>query len=342
MTLLTSAPPAAAEPAVRPLPWHRMGWVAWRRFRPTLLGVVVLIGALAGYLVLTGQRLRSAYDEVAACRPPVHTPECQFKWADFANSYGDPGLIGAVVLLLPGIVGAFVGAPLLARELETGVVRYSWTQGVGRIRWAVGLVVPAAVGVALVTGGLGVLMAWRDQPLFDAGLRHRLDPSIFPTMGVAVSGWALLAFSGGLLAGLLWRRVIPAIASSFAVWFGLAYLASDLRLRWPAPLTTTKELGLRDLDVDQWWTKGGVKVGASQINSLLESIGAQVNGGDVHMRVGGTDPFAYLRAHGYTLVISYQPDSRYWPLQWAELGLLVAVSLALLGVSLWLVRRLSV
>jgi hypothetical protein len=342
MTVLTSAPPAAAAPVA----WHRMAWVAWRRYRGTLLGLAVLLGALAAYLVVDGSRVRTAYDKVAECRPPASSPECQFRWAEFANSFGDTGVIGAILVLLPGIVGAFVGASLLGRELETGVFRYSWTQGVGRMRWAVALIAPAAVGVALVMGGLGVLVSWRDQPMLDSGMRHRLDPSLFPTTGVAVAAWARAAFSGGVLAGLLWRRVIPAIATTFALWFGLAYLASELRLRWPAPLTTSDELVLGDLDIDQWWTKGGARVSSTEINSLLEDVGAQMNDGDLHVQVdrGATqvDPLEYLRDHGYTLMQSYQPDSRYWTFQWMEAGVLVVVSVALLGVALWLLRRLSV
>lgn len=339
MTVLTEAEPLAA----RPVPWHRMAWVAWRRYRPTLLGLAVVLGALAVYLVVTGEQTRSAYDAVKACRPPADSPDCQFRWSDFVNAHGDPGIIGAVVLLLPGIVGAFVGAPLLGRELETGVFRYSWTQGIGRLRWAIALIVPAGLGVALVMGALGLLVTWHDAPIVDAGMRHRLDPSIFPTTGVAVAGWALLAFSGGVLAGLLWRRVIPAIVSTFAAWFGLAFLAAQYRLTWPSPLTTTGEVARSDLDVDQWWTHDGVRVSDAVINEKLRGLGAQVGDGSIRVRVGsGVDPIQHLREQGYTLVTSYQPDSRFWAFQWMELGVLVALSLALLGVTLWLLRRSSV
>jgi len=322
-----------------------MGWVAWRRFRPTLIDVAAVLAVLSVYLLITGHRVRSAYDAVGDCRPPVDTPECQFTWMSFLESYGDPGFLGPVLLLLPGLIGAFVGAPILGRELETGVFRYSWTQGVGRMRWAVGLIVPAALGVAVLTGLFGLLVAWRNQPIIDSGAHHRLDPSIFPTIGVAAVGWGVLAFSGGVLAGLLWRKVVPAIVTAFAAWFGLMFLAASVRLSVWAPLTTSKDLSLDDVDLDEWWTKGGSRVSAAEINSVLESIGAQMNDGNVHVQVdkGGvrTDPFDYLADHGYTLVRSYQPDSRYWTFQWVELGLLLTVSVVLLGIAFWLLRRRS-
>lgn len=340
--LLSEAPPVTT----RPVPWQRMGWVAWRRFRPTLLGLAVLLGALAGYLVVVGNRARSAYDKVGECRPPIDTPDCQFKWMAFVEGYADPGFLGPLLLLLPGLVGAFVGAPILGRELETGVFRYSWTQGIGRMRWAVGLVLPAALGISVLMGLFGLLVSWRNQPITDSGAHHRLDPSMFSTSGVVVVGWGLLAFSAGVLAGLLWRKVVPAIVTSFAAWFGLLFLAATYRLSiWP-PLTSSKELATSDTDLHEWWTKGGERVSYTEINRVLEDIGAQMNDGSVRVEVGRgsatpTDPMQYLNDHGYTQVRSYQPDSRYWTFQWVELGILLALSVLLLGVAFWLLRRRS-
>ena len=39
-----------------------------------------------------------------------------------------------LLLLLPALIGVFWGAPLVARELETGTFRLAWTQSVTRTR----------------------------------------------------------------------------------------------------------------------------------------------------------------------------------------------------------------
>ena len=46
----------------------------------------------------------------------------------------------------PALIGMFWGAPLIARELETGTFRLAWTQSVSRIRWL--LVKLGLVGLA--------------------------------------------------------------------------------------------------------------------------------------------------------------------------------------------------
>jgi hypothetical protein len=249
--------------------------------------------------------------------------------------------------MLPGIIGAVVGAPLIGRELESGVFRYSWTQGVGRMRWAGAVIAPVAVLAPALTGALGLLIAWRNGPLADAGSTQRLDSSTFPTTGVAVIGWTLLGLSAGVLAGLLWRRVVPAVATSFAAWFGLAYLASVLRPHLLTPLTSAGQPPARSLDIAEHWTKGGVRVSVSEVSSVLEKVGVQMrdDGFSAHAAKGSAapiDPLTYLSEHGYTQIHSYQPDSRYWTFQWMELGWLVLVSLALLALTFWLVRRRSI
>lgn len=331
-----------APVTLRPVAWHRLAWVVWRRYRTTLFAVLALVAVLGGYLAVTGHRMRTAYSSLEACTP-VHSAACQFRWNDFHNSYGGGGLVFVVLVLLPGVVGAFAGAPLLARELESGTFRYAWTQGVGRMRWAVATVLPGVVGLALVMALLGVLVGWHDAPLADAGITPRLEGSSFPVSGLAVAGWSTLGFALGLLAGLLWRRTVPALATAFAVWFGLAYVASRVRLHYETPLTTTSlRLGGRPLPMDQWWDKNGVRVDDAQVNQVLQAIGVQQNGtGNFTARPGSgaVDPVQYLVQHGYTQVTSYQPDSRYWPFQWIEFGWLAALSVVLVAVTFWLLRR---
>jgi len=38
-------------------------------------------------------------------------------------------------------------------------------------------------------------------------------------------------------------------------------------------------------------------------------------------------------------VVNYQPGSRFWPFQWAEMGIFLAGALALCGLTYWRLRR---
>ena len=51
-----------------------------------------------------------------------------------------------------------------------------------------------------------------------------MQASEFPSTGIAPIGWALVAYGAGLLAGLLLRRVLPALALAVVTTFGLALI----------------------------------------------------------------------------------------------------------------------
>lgn len=329
---------------MRPVPWRGQAWVAWRRYRTTLAATATVLAVIGVYLVIDGARMRSVYSTYLACTPN-HSAKCQFAWQTFRDSHGAPGLPGVILLFLPGIIGAFVGAPVLAREFETGTFRFIWTQGVGRMRWALAAIVPWAVGVAVIMSAFGALVSWHNQPLVDGGIMPRLHATVFPVTGPAAAGWALAGFALAVLAGLLWRRVLPGLANAFAAWFGLAFLAAQVRMHYLTPLTTTSlQQSGRDFEVDQWWTKSGVRVGDTQINAVLQAVGIQQSSGPVTAQPGtsnSTDPVQYLLQHGYTQITSYQPDSRYWTFQWIEFGWLTALAVLLLEAAFWLLRRRS-
>ena len=341
MTNLVVAPAPTSE--LRPVPWRRLLWVAWLRYRTSLAATAALLAVAAVAVLIQGERMRTAYAVLQACRPRS-SAECNFAFLTFHDTYGDAGFAGALFVWVPGLIGAFAGSPLLARELETGTFRFAWTQGVGRMRWLIALLVPGALGVVTVTAAFGGLITWFKQPLVESGIEQRLHGSIFPSTGVAVAGWGLAAFAIGALAGLVLRRVVPALAVTLALWTGLAFLASTLRLHYEGPLATSRmELPNTDFPVDQWWMHGGLRVGNAQINQALQAIGVESTNAGGNFRAGpgssSVDPVQYLLQHGYTQWTSYQPDSRYWTFQWIEFGWLTLVSLLLLAMTLWLVRH---
>lgn len=287
--------------------------------------------------------MRHAYAAVQGCTPQT-AANCGFAADQFHDTYGSVGLIGGIVFFIPGLIGAFADAPLLARELETGTFRYVWTQGVGRMRWLLALLVAGTLGVLAIAAALGALVTWYNQPLVDSGLLQRQQTSLFPVTGIAIAGWALLGFSVGVAAGALMRRVLPALVTTLVVWTGVAFAASYARTYdYEAPLVSRRPcLGAHDLQIQQWWTHGGVRADQAQLTHVLRAIGAPTSSsGDVVTKPGGpgVDPFNYLLQHGYTEWTSYQPDGRYWTFQAIELAWLGAVSLLLLAATLWLVRR---
>ena len=344
MTTLTLPTPPEKDANTRPLPWQRMAWVTWRHHRIALGGVAVFLGALAVWLWIAGLQLHHAYAAAIDCHPAGSTA-CSELILNFRVTGGV--LKGGFVLQpVPALIGAFVGPQVLARELETGTFRYAWTQGFGRARWAVAKLIPLAVAVTVAAGAFSVLVSWYIQPIFGAGDNNGpLYPTIFDLRGVALAAWTLAAFAIGALAGILIRRVIPAMFATFAVWAGLAFVTGwFLRRHYEAPLVTTNpNFAAPAWVISRVWTRGGQPASLSMINQALRPVDVQaVTPGQFQpgpATPASIDPVHYLIQHGYTQLTTYQPDSRFWPFQWIEGGWLLALSVLLIATTLWLVRR---
>jgi hypothetical protein len=329
MTALTTPARPKHDASLRPVPWRRMAWVTWRQHRAALVGVAAFLGALAVYLWVAGLQMHHAYATV--CHP-ASSLACAM---NFTGRYGISAIVVSIFLqAVPALIGAFAGAPLLARELETGTFRYAWTQGIGRWRWTLAKLVPLAIVVAAAAGAFSVVFAWYNQPFFAADYAIPLSTRVFDLGEVAFAAWTLAAFAIGVLAGMLIRRAVPAIAATLAVYAGLAVTtALYLRQHYMTPLLTSNpKLPGTAWIVGQWYTKGGTfafPARGSQIVSALQRFCPSAR----------LSPAQCLSQHGYTWVARYQPGSRFWAFQWIEGGWLLALSVLLIATTVWLVRH---
>ncbi len=352
MTARTMPAQPAEDTTPRPLPWRRMAGVIWRQHRFALVTVAVVLGGASVYLWLVGSTLHNAYAAAVACHP-VGSAACQ----DAVNNFNNLGVFlsnGIILQVLPAAIGAFVGAPLLAREMETGTFRYTWTQGFGRWRWTLAKLTTLGLAVAVAAELFSVVLAWYFQPYFNTGnyalALNELSPfngGQFDLGRVTFAGWTLAAFAIGALAGMLIRRVVPAIATALAVYAGLAFAAGGfLREHYLAPLVTTSlSLPGSAWILAQWWTKGGVTQSRATMVNAMDSVFGRylpaVPSDDIHLykQQALASTMQYLTQHGYTYWTRYQPGSRYWPFQWIEGSWLLALSLLVLAATVWLVRR---
>jgi len=340
MTALTVPARPVEDTGPRPVLWRRMAWVTWRQHRTALAGVAALLGALAVGLWLIGLRLHHAYAAAAACHPAA-SAICYDMFSSF-NTMDGFLATGVILQILPALIGAFAGAPVLAREMETGTFRYVWTQGFGRWRWALAKLVLLAVALPAAVGLFTLLTSWYYEPYFAAGNptpQTPFSPGLFGLGGPAFAAWTLAAFAIGALAGMLTRRVVPAIAATLAAYAGLA-VATGLYLRqhYLTPLLTSNPNlpGSAWVISQQWQTKSGQPVSQSVLGQVLQGAPQLAGKGGVPNSPNVTQ---YLIQHGYTQWTSYQPGSRFWPFQWIESGWLLALSVLLIAATVWLVRR---
>ncbi len=330
--------------------------LAWRQFRTEAVVAVVGLVVVAIVLGATGPHL-------------VHV----FRTApsQLTNTYRTlQGAAAVLVLVAPAILGIFFGAPLVARELETGTFRLAWTQSVSRRSWVV--VKFALVGLVTsgVAGGLSLMVAWWANPINIVNA-DRFSPANFGMFGVVPFGYALFAFALGATAGLVFGRTLPAMATTL-VGYVAARLAVTywIRPHFEAPLRLSLPLSkLSGLGFTRS-PSGPVTIGAIPPNipnawalsaSIVDDAGhaptarylARVcptlaggpGSGAVGVTRSGPAPGGGIQtciariATKFHAVVTYQPASRYWPFQAYETALFAVVALALAALSVWWVRH---
>jgi hypothetical protein len=330
-----------------------MTWFTWRQFRTQTWIVAALVVAAGALLAATVHTVSAAYtgSGLAACSAncgnAVDVFMARVGQAKLLTIYD--GLTG-LLYVLPALVGIFWGAPLVARELEAGTHRLAWNQSVTRGRWlAVKLGVVGATAAATAAVLSWATMSWARH--IDQAVGQRMLPLQFGGRGLVPIGYALFAFMAGVTLGMLIRRTVPAMAATFAVYAAAVIAVAQLVRSHLVPPTHTT------VPLDMSWVTGfernrdGLRVvtepnvaGAWVLDERLITPSGQPFTGAGFDQYCGSDVgpnqcFTWIGSQGLREQLTLHPANHFWPLQYVESGLLLAVSLLLAGFCFFWIRR---
>jgi ABC-2 family transporter len=335
-----------------------MTWLTWRHLRTQTAVLYALVAACAVVLALTGPELvrlshlsGSLFDRLTPTQRHLFTTG------------------NMVLALAPALIGAFWGAPLVARELESGTHRLAWNQSVTRTRWLATKLGMATLLTAAAAGVLTFAITWWTDPLDGVtsdtrgGLPARIGPALFFVRGVTPVAYAVFALILGAAIGIVLRRTVAAMAITLAVYTFLQ-IAMPLWVRphlVPAVQQDLSFTGGRMASEISLPESGGsitIKLGIDQpgawvlSNRTVDTAGRPVTipaaisdclpGPEKQSGTVTESPdqcIAKLGPLGYHQHISYQPASHFWPLQWAETAVYVVLSGLLTVFCFWWVRN---
>ena len=328
-----------------------MTWLAWRQFRVPAFSVLAGLIAIAVILAITGPDLVG-----------------RTNFSDQDVLFGGTIL---VLYLLPAVIGVFWGVPMITRELESGTHSLVWNQTVTRKRW---LTTKLGFGIlaAMLAGGLlSVAVTWWASPIdalaaiqTDSGMLSRIRPPVFGARGIVPIGYAAFALALGVTVGMLLRRTVAAMAVTLAALAAVLLLVPVFvrpYLLPPEQLTvaisgdnitnitgdntgTVQEIGVRGPAGAWVLADETVDPAGNVVSTLPDFVQHCLPGpgrGGPPERGSIEACLAQLDAHGYHQRLTYQPGSRFWPLQWLELTLFLALSALLTWFGFRRIRHLS-
>jgi hypothetical protein len=280
-----------------------MIWLTWQQHRfMVVVGGLILV-LLVPFLIITGLMVsQEARAAIACVPPPDDTYLCLRTFATLVRESPVPLVLSSLPLLL----GAFIGAPLVSRELDQGTYLLAWTQGVPRRRWLL-----AKLGILLGLSFLGFaalagLIAWWSAPV---------DPLVgswltFDARGLVPFAYAFFALALGVAAGAISRHVVGAMFATAGIFVALRLAVAQLRPYFLPPLNLQgKQAGVCTVE--------SVRTLQATCPSLWQGM-------------------AVRKVPGQFL---YQPGDRFWTFQGIEAAIFVALALALLALTLWWMRH---
>jgi hypothetical protein len=343
-----------------------MMWLTWRQFRTQAVVAAAVLVLVAIALASTGPHLAHLYNSSGLLTCHAHG-DCPTLANNFLNSakadtflfrLWDGGIF--LMFLVPALLGVFWGAPLITREIETGTYRLAWNQSVTRTRWLAVKLGLLGVAAMVTTGLLSLMLTWWGSPVQRIAALvpseqtvSRLLPALFATRGIAPVGYAAFAFALGVTLGVVIRRTVPAMAVTLAI-FAFVQVAVPLWIRphLISPLRSSTVLlasNIQGLSISHDGKVVSLFTGAAKPGAwVLSDVTTTASG---HPFTGPAPATCTQPNNGFQAcvnalgrlnlrqVLTYQPASRYWALQWYETGIFLVLALLLAGLCFWWTRR---
>ena len=347
--------------------------LTWRQFRGQAFVAALALVAVAVVFALTGPHLAYLYrvydKSQAAC---VASRVCRNESIKIGTLDKLLELIGTALVVVPGLLGAFWGAPLITRELENGTHRLAWTQSVTRARWLATKLAVVGVAAMVASGLLSLMVTWWSTAR-DRSLADRFNVGLFGERNIVPIGHAAFGLVLGVALGLLIRRTVPAMAATLvaflAVRLAFSYFVRSHLLgarhatyaldpgnagfgttNGGPPTLMPGDPRLSDawIYTNQYINAAGhaitSQVVAAKCPALVSSVNGPVpDGPSVVQAPGGIGDMlqSCVRSLGatYHQAVTYQPANRYWLFQGVETTVFLAAAVALAAFCVWSIGR---
>jgi hypothetical protein len=327
-----------------------MTWLTWRQFRVQAVAVFGALAAICVVLAITGPELVG-----------------RTNFSDMDFMFGGTVI---VMYVLPIVVGVFWGVPMVTREVETGTHNLVWNQTITRKRWLATKLGLGMLAAMLAAGLLSLAVGWWASPIdtlasqsSGSSAMARISPVVFGARGLAPIGYAAFAFILGAAVGIVFRRTVAAMAVTLVLFVAVMVAVPFLVRPYLMPAVNEtvaitesnigqisgSPAGVESITVDEppgvWMlTNETVDQAGNAVRplpDLVQNCLPRPGEGPPPSRGNVAECMAQLTPAGYRQHLAYQPGDHFWPLQWIETAMFLALSALLAWFCFRRLRHLS-
>ncbi|MCW2875244.1 ABC transporter [Actinacidiphila oryziradicis] len=266
MSTLTSTPsPATTTEAARRGPrLSGLNWLVWRQHRAAFWTLIAGTVLSVAWMVYQRGQMMDFLNGV----PGWPHPKASSNW-DMKLSHRPLLETASALGFLPILIGVFIGAPLIAGDLENGHAKLVTSQSVSRVRWLATKLGVTVLVVVVGTAALSTVFTWWWAPVrTDANVLFWTDGSGFDNSGPVPVALTLFTMVGGVAIGMLLRRTLLSMVVTFGFAVAVQIIWSYIRLDLGNVVTLTTNKGVEHdatlpnaaYEVDRWFTTASGKL----------------------------------------------------------------------------------
>ncbi|NNN29630.1 ABC transporter [Streptomyces sp. S3(2020)] len=322
---------AAAEAGRRGGPrLSGMNWLVWRQHRAAYWTLVAAAAVTVAVMIYQRRQMMTYLDDYGSING------LKAGWEEKFDFQQPLSMASRLIGLAPVLIGVFVGAPLLAADLENGTAKLVTTQSAGRARWLGTKLGTTTLMVVVCTGAVSAAFTWWWSPVKSSSYALDWSGGAFDSSGPVPVALTLLSVVGGVAIGMLLRRTLLSmvVTLGFAVAVQMAW--SYFRMSLGNIVTVKTAKGVGD------GTFPAVPDGAHVVDqSYLTASGDFVGTGSCTEATAKATAACLDKTHVVGWAVEYIPISQMSTMQWLGASILLALTAGIAAfVILWGRKRL--
>ncbi|MEH0420354.1 ABC transporter [Streptomyces sp. B21-083] len=310
-----------------------MTWLVWRQHRAAFWTILAAAALSVAWMVYQRGQLVDFLDGYGYPGKDLSDADGAFQQYDDAFSSVAFGLQAIPVLL-----GVFLGAPLLAGDLENGTAKLVAAQSMSRTRWLATKLALTGLVVLVSTVALSAVFGWWWSPVkSEVTVLDWTSTDAFNNTGPVPFALTLLSVFGGVAIGAVLRRTLMAMVVTFGFSVLVQLVWGHFLMSLGNVITVTSNKGVVAEDAFPSLPKGAYQLD----ESYLTGGGDLLGWGTCNEATDQARELCMKKADVVGWSVDYLPMSQMNGMQWFGASILFALTAGVVAfLFLWGRKRL--
>ncbi|MCX4993637.1 ABC transporter permease subunit [Streptomyces sp. NBC_00568] len=307
-----------------------MNWLVWRQHRAAFWTLLTAATVTVGVIIYARHQMITYLDGHG-------WPHLKSGWEEGFDQNplnSTANLLGFV----PIVIGVFMGAPLLAGDLENGTAKLVAAQSTSRARWLATKLGMTSLLVVVCTTAVAAAFTWWLTPVKTSSyVLTWSDGPVFDSSGPVPVALTLLTMVGGVAIGMLLRRTLLSMVVTLGFAVAVQMVWSHFRMSLGDLITVTSRNGVVSDN-----SYPNLPDSAHVVDqSYLTASGDLIGWGSCAQGTDGAMNACLEKAQVVGWHIQYIPVSQMSSMQWLGASILLTLTVGItVFVILWGRKRL--